>query len=47
MNGEQFFDLLTPIIGAEITNEYRTAAHVEMAVDDTSRDMTVKALFRG
>ena len=46
MNGEQFFDLLTPIIGAEITNEYRTAAHVEMAVDNSSRDMTVKALFR-
>ena len=47
MNGEQFFALLTPVVGAEITTEYRAAERVEIAVNESTRSMTVTAEFRG
>ena len=47
MNGEQFFDLLTPVVGAEITTEYRAAERVEIAVNESARSMTVTASFCG
>ena len=44
MNGEQFFDLLTPVVGAEITTEYRAAEPaVEAApVDPASVSVDVR-----
>ena len=47
MNGEQFFALLTPVVGAEITTEYRAAAQIDVAVNTAERTMTVAAAFSG
>ncbi len=47
MNGEQFFALLTPVVGAEVTTEYRAAAQIDVAVNTAERTMTVAAAFSG
>ena len=47
MNGEQVFALLTAVVGAEVTTEYRAAAQIDVAVNTAERTMTVTAEFRG